>query len=103
MATAKQLASPCLLSATDPADNGPGVPVVYCGEPSVAVITFACVHEHVAQPPACAACAGMIQGAAGDLVCPRCEDGAEPHECLYADVRISWATGEVTIVQAVTP
>ena len=90
----------CLMSASDIRDNWPGTPMVFCGEPPAGTITFACIHEHVNQAAACAACAAEIQRAAPDLICPRCEDGPEPHECR-CDVRITWDDGTVTIVQAV--
>jgi hypothetical protein len=88
----------CMLSAADIRDNWPGTSVVFCGEPPIGTITFACIHEHVNQVSACATCAVEIQRCAPDIVCPRCEDGPEPHECLCLVV-IDWDSGEKTIVQ----
>jgi hypothetical protein len=84
----------CTMSATDPRDNWPSTPLVACGEPSVAVISFACVHEHVNRASACAGCCAEIQQCTGILSCPCCEDDAG-HECLLAYV-IEWVSGEVT-------
>ena len=88
----------CTMSATDPRDNGPDPPLFPCGERSVAVITFACVHEHVNLVSACAGCCAEVQQCTGILICPRCEDGPGPHECLCLVV-IDWDSGEKTIVQ----
>lgn len=86
----------CSLTATDIRDNGPGMPVIPCDEPAVAVITFACEHEHVDVQPACMGCSAEIQQCAGLLGCPRCEDSpVSPHECK-ATARIEWISGEVT-------
>jgi hypothetical protein len=88
----------CLISANDLRDNWPGRAPVWCGEPAIATITFACIHEHASAPRSCAGCAAEIQQAAGLLICPPCEDSADPHECL-GDVRITWDEGTVTVVQ----
>jgi hypothetical protein len=85
----------CTLSEGDWHTNGPGKTPMACGEPTVALASFACVHEHVARAAACMTCAAELQRAAGLLVCPQCEDGPEPHECLEK-VRVEWFTGEVT-------
>lgn len=85
----------CTMSGTDPRDNGPGTPVFPCGEQSAAVITFACAHEHVNKVSACAGCCAEIQQCTGILICPRCEDDADGHECLLA-YEIRWVSGEVT-------
>jgi hypothetical protein len=84
----------CTMSDTDPRSNGPDVPVFPCGEPTIAVITFACVHEHVNKASACAGCCAEVQQCTGILTCPRCEDDAG-HECLLA-YGIRWVSGEVT-------
>jgi hypothetical protein len=86
--------TPCMMSATDPRDNWPNTAITACGERSVAVITFACAHEHVNRAAACAGCCAEIQQCTGILSCPRCEDDAG-HECLLAYV-IEWVSGEVT-------
>lgn len=86
----------CTMSATSPRDNRPGKPVSACGESSVAVITFACIHEHANRVSACAGCCAEIQRCTGILSCPRCEDDDDAgHECLLAYV-IEWVSGEVT-------
>jgi hypothetical protein len=96
------MADTCTLTATDPRSNGPDTPLIPCDEPTVCVITFACLHEHFHPQPACAGCAVEIQMCAGILICPRCEDGPEPHECP-CDVRITWQDGSTTVVQEITP
>lgn len=89
-----------IAGADDIASNRPGYLPPACGEPAMALITFACVHEHVDRVLACAACACEIQRASGLLVCEHCEDlcdGSDPgpHECLVR-FRIEWSSGEVT-------
>jgi hypothetical protein len=71
------------------------VPLVRCGEPAIAVITFACVHEHVDRALACVACVAEAQRADGLLICPCCEDGPEPHECKVA-MEIRWLCDAAT-------
>ena len=70
----------------------------YCDEPAVATITFACAHEHIDRPRSCAACAVDIQHCAGDMICPHCKDGTEPHVCMCRVV-IEWDDAAPTIVQ----
>lgn len=85
----------CTMSATDPRSNGPDVPVYPCDEPAIAVITFACVHEHIDTASACPGCCAEVQQCTGILICPRCEDGPDSHECrLIYEIR--WESGEVT-------
>lgn len=64
-------------------------PLVACGLPAVAVFTSICVHEHLDRALACATCAAELQRADGLLICPRCEDGPEPHECKVI-MKIRW-------------
>jgi hypothetical protein len=86
--------APCTLSDNDWYANGPGVVAASsCGLPSIALVTFSCVHEHVDRALACAACAAELQRAADLLVCEHCEDDPQqPHEC-EAVIRIEWLTG----------
>ena len=79
----------CSLTATDIRTNEPDTPMVPCHEPAIAIITFACEHEHVDVQPACAGCAADVQQCAGLLGCPHCQDGPEPHECRATAV-IRW-------------
>jgi hypothetical protein len=65
------------------------VPFDACGEPAIAVITFACIHEHVDSPTACATCAAEIQRVADELICRRCESSVCPHSCGQT-VSIRW-------------
>jgi hypothetical protein len=60
-----------------------------CGEPAIAVITFACVHEHVDSPSVCTTCAAEIQRLDPDLICRKCEVGPESHQCPQV-IRIRW-------------
>jgi hypothetical protein len=60
-----------------------------CGEAAIAVITFACVHEHIDAPYVCAACAAEIQRGEGLLICRKCESGPEPHSCPQV-ISIKW-------------
>lgn len=59
------------------------------GEPAIAVITFACVHEHVDSAAACAGCAAEIQRIEDALICRKCESGPQPHDCAQV-IRIRW-------------
>jgi hypothetical protein len=75
-----------------------GIPVAQvsltaCGEPAIAVITFACVHEHIDLAKACAGCAADVQRAADLLICSHCADGPEPHDCAVA-MKIRWLLGK---------
>lgn len=79
----------CTLTATDIRENGPGTPVVPCGEPVIAVITFACVHEHINVQPACLGCTVEVEQCEDILVCNHCEDGPDPHECKVA-IKVRW-------------
>lgn len=62
-----------------------------CGEPAIALLTFACIHEHVDGAFACAACAAEIQRVADLLVCQHCEDGPQSHECKQT-LGVKWLT-----------
>jgi len=86
------MSASCTLSDTDLQVNGPGVPYGACGLPSLGVVTFACIHEHVDVADVCATCAVELQRASGLLVCPHCEDGSQPNECL-PHVQIEWLDG----------
>lgn len=79
----------CLLNETDPRDYLPGDVVVACGEPAQCVITFACPHEHVDSVPGCGGCAALLDTLSDVLICGRCEDGDEPHECRQV-MSIEW-------------
>jgi hypothetical protein len=81
--------APCTLTDTDPRDNYPGMVEVPCGQPSIALITFACRHEHVDRALACAGCVAEVQQCEDVLICPRCDDGPEPHE-YPAAISIEW-------------
>ena len=94
---------PCAISETGPLQNRPDTPVAACGEPAIALISFACVHEHYDTPNACNGCCAKIEFCAEELVCPRCHYGPEPHECLQR-VTIAWFDGSpVTVVQEGRP
>jgi hypothetical protein len=86
--------------------NGPGACGVeqedgLCGEPVPGVASSACIHEHLNTVSVCAGCAVDFRQASGLLVCPQCEDGRQPHECL-PQVQIAWSDGTpVTIVQEI--
>lgn len=70
-----------------------------CGEPSTAVLSTACRHEHVDTGiRICWPCAADVQQAAGLLACVHCREGRRPHIC-YLLVVIEWDSGEKTIVQ----
>jgi hypothetical protein len=58
-----------------------GAEDMVCGEPSIAVLTVACVHEHVISPRACAGCAAEVQRVDDCIICLACYEGPEPHEC----------------------
>ena len=79
----------CTMSATDIFTNGPGTEVVRCGELVIAVVAAACAHEHVDRALACAGCAAELQRCDGILICPRCQDGPEPHDCRVT-LQIRW-------------
>ena len=100
-ATDLETAFPCILSATDFETNGPGTVEIACGEPSLAVATFACVHEHIDVVYACAGCSIDLQRASGLIVCPRCEDAEQSHEC-FPSVHITWhdASGVTKVQEA---
>jgi hypothetical protein len=83
------IGAPCTLTDTDPCDNYPGMVEVACGEPSIALLTFICVHEHMDRALSCAGCAAELQRVADVLVCPSCEDGPLPHECRSV-MSIEW-------------
>lgn len=86
----------CSLPDFGPGDSCAGVT---CDEPSVATVTAACVHEHVAVDRCCAAHAVVIQREAPDIICGGCRDAGEAaHECVPRVV-IDWDSGEKTIVQ----
>jgi hypothetical protein len=78
-------------------DGTPFIPDgIACNEPSAALVTLVCVHEHADTPRACYGCAAEVQRAAGNLLCPRC--WASPggrHDCPVA-IRIAWDDGTVT-------
>lgn len=86
----------CTMADYEWAARGP-IPgtLVACGEQAVAVIRFACVHEHLDAAAACAGCAADVQQESGLLACPRCQDGPQPHDCP-ARYEIRWVSGEVT-------
>jgi hypothetical protein len=58
-----------------------------CGEPATAMLTQACVHEHIDTASLCATCAAEIQRVAHWMICRRCEQAG--HECDVA-VTIEW-------------
>lgn len=61
-----------------------------CGEPAIALLTLACVHEHVIGALACMTCAAEMQRVADVLVCPECDASATyPHQCLQV-MTIRW-------------
>jgi hypothetical protein len=64
-----------------------------CGEPVIAALTFACVHEHVDTALSCAACVCELQRVSDALICHHCEDGASSHQCPQT-MQIRWLTGE---------
>ena len=101
-AAVEAMAIPCALPFfIDVAPDGEFIGVSGCGEPSIALAHFACVHEHFETPNVCAGCATDLQHLAGALTCLRCEDGPEPHEC-FERVWLAWFDGSpVTIVQEV--
>jgi hypothetical protein len=78
----------CTLTATDIRENWPDTPLVPCEEPVIAVITFACVHEHVNIQPACLGCTVEIEQCEDVLICPRCEDAGCP-DCKVT-IKIEW-------------
>jgi hypothetical protein len=82
---------PCTVA--DPFDVGfersPTGPLTACGELAIALVTVICVHEHADRALACAGCVTEFQQCADILICSRCEDGPEPHECP-ATLRIEW-------------
>ena len=61
-----------------------------CGEPALAILTQACVHEHVDRALLCMGCAAEVQQITGDMICRRCEEAG--HEC-HVTVKIEWAEG----------
>jgi predicted amidophosphoribosyltransferase len=64
-------------------------PPTACAEAAIAVVTLACVHEHVYSPAACAGCAAELQRVGEFLVCPACGTGPEPHSCSQS-LSIRW-------------
>lgn len=86
----------CTMADYEWAAGGP-VPdtLVACGETVIAVVRFACVHEHLDAAAVCAGCAADVQRESGLLLCPRCQDGPDPHDCRLR-YEIRWASGEVT-------
>lgn len=72
-----------------------GSALAACGEPAIALLTFACVHEHVDAALACMTCAAEIQRIADVLVCAHCADGPAPHECRTA-MAIEWLGEEMS-------
>ena len=76
----------CALYA-DPQAPGP-----LCGEPAVIVLRTACVHEHVAERPACADHEAEVKGRSTPRYCTPCRAGAPPHTC---PVLLEWLPLEV--------
>ena len=62
-------------------------PLTACGEPTMAVLTQACVHEHVDRVFLCATCAAELQRTADLLICRHCEQAG--HECPVT-IKIEW-------------
>jgi hypothetical protein len=91
MAARTLVSRTCTLAEGGPAEyrSWPRAAVSACGKPAAAVLTFACVHEHIDTPSGCAACVAGIQRVAGMLICPRCEAGPQSHEC-HATLSIRW-------------
>jgi hypothetical protein len=58
-----------------------GTEDAFCGGPSIAVLTVACVHEHVSSARACAGCAAEVQRVDDRLICLACREGPGPHDC----------------------
>jgi hypothetical protein len=88
------LSAGCTLADWDWTQKAPPG-LVACGEPVIAEVTFACIHEHVDRALACAACACELQRTAEFLICSRCEDGASPHQCPQT-MQIRWLAEEGT-------
>lgn len=61
-----------------------------CGEPAVAILMQACVHEHIDRALVCMACAAEIQRITDTMICRRCEQAG--HECKVT-VTIEWPEG----------
>lgn len=87
------LARGCGITVNDWAEPVPEEDQIACGGPVAALLTFVCVHEHLDQALACVTCTRRLQRerTAGHLICPRCADGPEPHECPCA-MRAEWLT-----------
>lgn len=66
-----------------------------CGQPVIAFVTFACVHEHLDGAVACAGCAAELQQIADSLGCRSCDNGPRAHSCPVT-IQIHWLSGEVT-------
>lgn len=85
----------CMLAdpaRADWAQPSPLPSLALCGEPAIAAVTFACVHEHVDTVSACAGCAAEIQRVIDEMICRQCLDSAAPHECEQL-IRIRWLEG----------
>jgi predicted amidophosphoribosyltransferase len=65
------------------------IPLSACGERTIAVIIFACVHEHIDAAGACAGCTAEIERAADGLICRSCETGTDPHSCPQT-ISVRW-------------
>ena len=72
---------------------------IACGEPSNAIVKFACVHEHVDCARICWDCALDIQQARGLMTCKPCWDSGDQRHACQTLVVIEWDSGEKTIVQ----
>ena len=81
----------CTMHAFDEGWGTPTPPgfLLACNEPTIAAITIACPHEHVDVVAACMGCAAEVQQVQDVMICPRCEDGTDSHECKVA-VQIHW-------------
>jgi hypothetical protein len=97
-AAAPASAAPCFLDTQWLGYWGEHPSGIACGDPSEALVTLACIHEHVDQARICSGCAVDMQQAKGFITCKQCWDGAERHSC-YMAVVITWNSGEKTIVQ----
>jgi hypothetical protein len=69
-----------------------------CGEPTMAEVLVACLHEHVSRQRICSGCAAEFQLVhAGEWVCVSCAESSIPHRCVPV-VELRWDSGEVTVL-----
>lgn len=60
-----------------------------CGIPATAILVAGCEHQHVQDSPGCAMHLAMMHLLVSrrEMICVRCEESREPHECTLILLR----------------